>query len=84
MCWEGDGRPPRDLLAIAVPPRCVLVPKFDGRAETRNAVMPRGAGTVALVAYYKLGLALLRHAWFNLDRVWAVALVLSVIAAVWI
>jgi hypothetical protein len=46
--------------------------------------MPRGAGTVALVAYYKLGLALLRHAWFNLDRVWAVALVLSVIAAVWI
>jgi hypothetical protein len=32
-------------------------------------------GLVALVVYEKLGLALLRHAWFNLDRLWAVALV---------
>jgi hypothetical protein len=30
---------------------------------------------VALVVYQKLGLALLRTAWFNLDRVWAVALI---------
>jgi hypothetical protein len=30
---------------------------------------------VALVVYEKLGLALLRHAWFNLDLLWAVALV---------
>ncbi len=30
---------------------------------------------VALVVYEKLGLALLRHAWFNLDRLWAGALV---------
>lgn len=32
-------------------------------------------GLVALVVYEKLGLALLRHAWFNLDRLWAGALV---------
>jgi hypothetical protein len=31
-------------------------------------------GLVALVVYEKLGLALLRHAWFNLDLLWAVAL----------
>ncbi len=30
---------------------------------------------VALVVYEKVGLAILRRAWFNLDRVWAVALV---------
>jgi hypothetical protein len=32
-------------------------------------------GLVALVVYERLGLALLRHAWFNLDRMWAGALV---------
>jgi hypothetical protein len=32
-------------------------------------------GVVALAVYEKLGLALLRHAWFNLDLVWALALV---------
>ena len=35
------------------------------------------AGTVALVVYYKLGLALLRRAWFNLDKLWAVGLLVS-------
>jgi hypothetical protein len=30
---------------------------------------------VALLVYEKLGLALLRHAWFNLDLLWAGALV---------
>ena len=30
---------------------------------------------VAIVVYEKLGLALLRRSWFNLDRVWASALV---------
>ncbi len=38
-------------------------------------------GTIALVVYYKLGLALLRRAWFNLDWLWALALILSGIAA---
>ncbi len=32
-------------------------------------------GLVAVVVYEKLGLALLRHAWINLDRLWAMALV---------
>jgi hypothetical protein len=34
-------------------------------------------GLVALVVYEKLGLALLRQAWFNLDLVWAAALVVA-------
>jgi hypothetical protein len=32
-------------------------------------------GLVALVVYRKLGVAILRRAWFNLDLVWAIALV---------
>ncbi len=32
-------------------------------------------GLIALVVYEKVGLAILRRAWFNLDRVWAGALV---------
>jgi hypothetical protein len=33
--------------------------------------------SVALVVYQKLGLALLSKAWFNLDLVWAIALVVT-------
>ena len=35
------------------------------------------AGLAAWVVYAKLGLALLRKAWINLDLAWAVALVAS-------
>jgi hypothetical protein len=37
-------------------------------------------GAVAWVVYRKLGLALLRSAWFNLDVVWAAALVITGLA----
>jgi hypothetical protein len=39
-----------------------------------TAAMLAVAGLIAVVVYYKLGLALLR-AWFNLDWLWALALV---------
>ncbi|MDQ4078016.1 MAG: hypothetical protein M3220_17435 [Chloroflexota bacterium] len=32
-------------------------------------------GVIALVVYEKIGLAILRRAWFNLDRIWAGALI---------
>jgi hypothetical protein len=35
------------------------------------------SGLIAWVVYRKLGLALLRKAWFNVDRLWAAALVVS-------
>ncbi len=34
-------------------------------------------GLIAVVVYEKVGLAILRKAWFNLDVVWAVALVIT-------
>ncbi|TDC71376.1 hypothetical protein E1200_02440 [Actinomadura sp. GC306] len=33
------------------------------------------AGAIAVVVYEIVGLAVLRRAWFNLDRIWAIALV---------
>ena len=39
------------------------------------------AGTIAFVVYEKVGLAVLRRAWFNLDYLWAGALVLAGIMA---
>ena len=37
-------------------------------------------GLVAWIVYRKLGLALLRKAWVNLDLIWAVALVGTAVA----
>jgi hypothetical protein len=39
-------------------------------------------GLVAWIVYWKLGLSLLRTAWFNLDLIWAVALVGTGVATV--
>lgn len=36
--------------------------------------------TVALLVYQKFGLAMLRRSWFNLDLVWAVALIITGLA----
>jgi hypothetical protein len=40
------------------------------------------AGVTAALVYSHFGLSLLRRAWFNVDRVWAGALVVSGIAAI--
>lgn len=34
-------------------------------------------GIVAIVVFEKIGLAILRRAWFNLDRVWAIVLIVT-------
>ncbi|MFI6522542.1 hypothetical protein ACIBF1_43815 [Spirillospora sp. NPDC050679] len=41
------------------------------------------AGLVAVLVYEVVGLAVLRRAWFDLDRVWAVALVGAGAATLW-
>jgi hypothetical protein len=40
------------------------------------------AGAAALVVYYKFGVAILRQAWINLDRIWAAVLILAGVAAI--
>ena len=34
-------------------------------------------GAIALIVYEKVGLAILRSAWINLDRVWAITLIVT-------
>jgi hypothetical protein len=38
-------------------------------------------GLVAIIVYEKLGLALLRKAWFNLDLLWSIALIIAGVTA---
>jgi hypothetical protein len=54
---------------------------YAGATLLHTAAMLLVAGVIALVVYYKLGLSLLRRAWFNLDWLWASALVISGTAA---
>jgi hypothetical protein len=60
------------------------MPAFDHRVSTIQAIavvlVHTGAmvvvmGAIAIVVYEKLGLAILRSAWINLDTIWAGALV---------
>nr|WP_189167398.1 hypothetical protein [Sphaerisporangium melleum] len=46
-----------------------------GIAALHTLAMFTAAGVVALVVYEVAGLTVLRRAWFNLDRMWAAALV---------
>src|SRR4051794_35987877 len=52
-----------------------------GATALHTGAMLAVTAAIALVVYYKLGLALLRRAWFNLDWVWSLALVVSGAAA---
>jgi len=56
-------------LALAGPADYVVA------ALVHTLAMLATAGSVALVVYHKLGVALLRRAWFNLDGLWALALI---------
>lgn len=56
-------------LALAGPADYVVA------ALVHTLAMLATAGSIALVVYHKLGVALLRRAWFNLDGLWALALI---------
>jgi len=50
-------------------------PDYIAAVGLHTLAMLAVSAAIALVVYYKLGLALLRRAWINLDRVWALALI---------
>lgn len=75
--WPQQGH--RHMMASVLPSL-----RADGHARTVMWCLPVAVhtlgyvaltGLVALVVYQKVGLAILRRAWVNLDLVWAVALV---------
>ncbi|WP_431897512.1 hypothetical protein [Nonomuraea sp. bgisy101] len=76
---------PRDA-AAAPAERLAYVAAFDRRAQRPDSgglgvaalhtpAMFAVAGAVALVVFEVVGLTVLRRAWFDVDRMWAVALV---------
>jgi hypothetical protein len=59
-------------------------PGYLAAVSLHTGAMLFTAGGIALLVYYKLGVALLRQTWFNLDRAWAAAMIAAgVIALVW-
>jgi hypothetical protein len=71
------------VLGAAVPQHCTLHSVQAGASSAMWATVVHSLGylavsaAVALVVFEKLGVGLLRKAWFNLDLVWAVALVVT-------
>jgi hypothetical protein len=54
----------------------VIMPAAELAAvAVHTAAMFLVMGVVAVVVFEKAGLAILRRAWFNLDRLWAAALI---------
>jgi hypothetical protein len=56
-------------------------PAWAAAVAVHTLAMLAVSAVVALVVYYKVGVAILRTAWLDLDRVWAVALVVAGLAA---
>lgn len=58
------------------PSLATLVSQFTAVAIHTVAMFSVMAAT-ALIVYEKVGLAILRRAWFNMDRLWAISLIIS-------
>jgi len=71
------------LVAATAAPHCTAHAAGAGASSAVWATLIHSAGylavstAVALVVFEKLGVGLLRKAWFNLDLVWALALVVT-------
>jgi hypothetical protein len=59
-------------------------PRYGSAVALHTGTMFLGASAIAFIVYFKLGLGLLRTAWFNLDIGWSLALIASGAAALWL
>jgi len=57
-------------------------PSYVAAVAVHTGAMLAATAAVALVVYHRVGLAVLRRGWLNLDQVWAGAMILSGIVAV--
>lgn len=53
-------------------------------SAVHTLAMALAGGLLAFGVYYWLGLRFLQRAWFNLDRVWAISLILVGVFALWL
>lgn len=62
--------------AVAAP-WLASMPRWVAAVGVHTVAMLTTSAAIALVVYYKVGLAMLRRAWLDLDRVWAAAIIAS-------
>ena len=62
--------------AVAAP-WLASAPRWAAAVGVHTLAMLATSAAIALVVYYKVGLAMLRRAWLDLDRLWAAAIIAS-------
>jgi hypothetical protein len=87
LAWSGTKTAEPDGRAMHIPHaghlHAIPLPAAHGRLQWPGAVVLHTAAylfvatLVALVVYDKLGVGILRRAWFNLDLIWIIALMAS-------
>jgi hypothetical protein len=61
----------------AAAPWLASAPRWAAAVGVHTMAMLATSAVIALVVYYKVGLAMLRRAWLDLDRLWAAAIIAS-------
>ena len=67
--------PHAEYMSLGAPPTLATLVAQLTAVAIHTLAMFSVMGVTAVVVYEKVGLAILRRAWFNLDRVWAVTLI---------
>lgn len=66
-----------EYMSIGAPPSIATLVSQLTAVSIHTLAMFSVMGATAVVIYEKVGLAILRRAWFNLDRIWAITLIAS-------
>ena len=69
--------PHADYMLVGAPPTLATIVSQLTAISIHTVAMFGVMAIVAIVVYEKVGLAILRRAWLNLDRVWALALIVT-------
>ena len=69
-----------EYMSVGAPPSAATLISQLTAVSIHTIAMFSVMAATAIAVYEKVGLAILRRAWFNLDRLWAAALILSGVA----
>ena len=66
-----------EYMSVGAPPSVAVLVSQVTAVAIHTIAMFSVMAAAAIVVYEKVGLAILRRAWFNLDRLWAISLIAS-------
>ena len=66
-----------EYMSVGAPPSVAVLVSQVTAVAIHTVAMFSVMAAAAIVVYEKVGLAILRRAWFNLDRLWAISLIAS-------